>query len=69
MELNIMARMISMYRMSHKNVSYVIEMTAHLVDVDSEAGGRDAQQRRHAFGPRHQPTCPPTQSRTLVITI
>ena len=42
---------------------------AYLVEVDSEAGGRDAQQRRHAFGPRHQPTCPPTQSRTLVITI
>ena len=69
MELNKMARMIPMYRVSHKNDPNAKEMTAHLVEVDSEAGGREAQQRRHAFGPRHQPTCPPTQSRTLVITI
>ena len=90
MELNKMARMIPMYRVFHKNNPIVMEMIAHLVEVDSEAGGRDAQQRRHAFGPRHHPTynigdnrdrflvfcrqlqcltCPPTQSRTLVITI
>ena len=35
-------------------------MCSYLVDVDSEAGGREAQQSLQARGPRHQPSCPRT---------
>ena len=41
----------------------------YLVDVDSDAGGRDEQQSLHALGPRHQPTWALTQSRTRLTTI
>ena len=30
---------------------------SYLVEVDSEAGGSEEQHRRHARGPRHQPSC------------
>ena len=41
----------------------------YLVDVDSEAGGREEQQSLQALGPRHQPTWARTQSRTRLTTI